>query len=119
MTIQDRVDEIVNNIENMIILHLDEEEREDALGMVEELGYQWQQANAHARAMTVCAAVMDGEKFDPARITEEELQRLEAVGGEAMIRAVSMQVYTGLVMHFLPVPEMDGDGEEDDGDANA
>lgn len=73
MTIQDRIDEIINSIENLILLHLDGEEQETVLGMVEELGFQWQQANAHARAMTVCAAVMAGEKFDPERTTEEEL----------------------------------------------
>lgn len=116
MTIQDRIDEIVNTVENMILLHLDEEEREEALGMVEELGFQWQQANAHARAMTVCAAVMAGEKFDPERTTEEELQRLEGIGSNALIQTVSMPVYAGLVQAFLPEPGPYEPDDEDDED---
>lgn len=117
MTIQDRIDEIVNTVENMILLHLDEEEREEALGMVEELGFQWQQANAHARAMTVCAAVMAGEKWAPERgTTDEEISRLENIGAEAMIHAVGMPVYSGLVQYFLPEPDAAEDEEDGEGD---
>lgn len=119
MTIQDRIDEIINSIENLILLHLDGEEQETVLGMVEELGWQWQQANAHARAMTVCAAVLAGEKWTPERgTTDDEISRLENIGTEALIHAVGMPVYSGLVQYFLPVPdtaedEEDGEGEDE------
>ena len=118
MTIQDRIDEIINSIENLILLHLDGEEQETVLGLVEELGWQWQQTNAHARTMTVCAAVMAGEKWNPEATTDEEIQRLEVVGGEAMIRAVGVNAWAGLVQYFLPKPdaaedEEDGEGEDE------
>ena len=118
MTIQDRIDEIINSIENLILLHLDGEEQETVLGMVEELGWQWQQANAHARAMTVCAAVMAGEKWNPEATTDEEIQHLEAVGGEAMIQAVGMSAWVGLVQYFLPEPDAAEEEEEEDGEGD-
>lgn len=117
MTIWDRVDEIINKIENRILLHLDREEREEVLGMVEELAHNWQQTNAHARAMTVCAAVMAGEKWVPERgTTDEEISRLENIGAEAMIHAVGMPVYSGLVQYFLPEPDTAEDEEDREGD---
>lgn len=122
MTIQDRIDEIINSIENLILLHLDGEEQETVLGMVEELGWQWQQTNAHARTMTVCAAVMAGEKWNPEATTEEEIQHLETVGGEAMIQAVGMNAWAGLVQYFLPKPDglglEDEEEEEEDGEGD-
>lgn len=121
MTIQDRVDEIIHKIETMILLHLDEEEREDALGMVEELGYQWEHTNAHARTMTVCAAIMAGEKWDPEATTDEEISHLEEVGAQALIQAVKMPAYVGLVQYFLPKPDGAGEDEEEeevDGDGD-
>lgn len=118
MTIQDRIDEIINSIENLILLHLDVEEQETVLGLVEELGWQWQQTNAHARTMTVCAAVMAGEKWNPEATTDEEIQHLETVGGEAMIRAVGVNAWVGLVQYFLPEPDAAEEEEEEDGEGD-
>ena len=116
MTIWDRVDEIINKIENRILLHLNEEEREEVLGMVEELAHNWQQTNAHARALTVCAAVLAGEKLNPEEVTAEELSFFEGQGTQALIHAVGMPVYVALIEHFTPRTDAAEDEENGEGD---
>ena len=116
MTIGDRVDEIINKIENRILLHLDGEEQEEVLGMVEELAHNWQLTNAHARALTVCAAVLAGEKWNPEKVTAEELSLLEGQGTAALLHAVGMRAYAALIEYFSPLPVAAGDEESGEGD---
>lgn len=112
-SIQDRVDETVDLVMDLLNKkNRTEEEETEAIESIKDLGHQWQQANAHGHALTVAAGIMAGETFDPDSATMEDLKRIEVAGTRAIFEAVSIAVYTGIVMAFMPRPDWADDDDD-------
>ena len=98
MNIQDKIDEAL-------------QAAKEAKSAMEELGYQWQQTNAHAKAGSIIMGMMATGEELKIPLDPEQLQRLETAGCDALFKTIPMPVYTDLIMHLLPQP---GDDEEED-----
>ena len=109
-SIQDRIDETVDLAMDMINRNsITDEQADELIVSIKDLGYQWQQANAYGRAMRVVAAIMSGAEWNPMKTSAEELKQLESIGSDAIFQAVPLPLYYMLVMQFLQKPEEDDD----------
>ena len=120
MTIQEKIDEIVRSVETAIGAGGDEskggvpalslvsdEERSEIMDGVRELGHQWQETNAHARAMLVALGLI-ARKYPTeyaVRFVREctelnqfgELKKMEDEGSTFLLRMIPLPIYAALV----------------------
>ena len=102
MTIQEKIDQVVEMVKENLREELTQEEREDILANVEDLGYQWQHTNATAKATLAVVGMTihdDSEMFDINNM--EQLHQLEAEGSMLILREVGLPMYSQISMEFL------------------
>ena len=98
MTTQDHIDKVCQMVWNALDPKMDGEKKEKVLWAVQDLGYQWQQANAHCKALCICAGMArrpEDEEFDPEN--EKQLRALEDEGSTALMKEMGLPMYAGLV----------------------
>ena len=101
MTIRDKVDEVVDMAMQIVNRYGCAQADADALvDGIREIGWQWQECNAHGHALTISAAMLAGEELDM-----DNLPEMERKGTEAVFEAVTMPVYTAIYMAHMPKPE--------------
>ena len=122
MTIQGKIDEIVLAVENALKeCPIPEGDREYILNGVKELGFQWQEANAHGRAACILMGLIDGH-YNPdlcRRFVKEcvelkqfdELQAKENAGSVYNFRMIPMPYYAALIDLLMVQAIEDGAGE--------
>ena len=90
----------------------------ETISAVHQIGYEWEESNAHCKAMSVALGlVATGEMLALKPLDPEQLKRLETAGTELLFETIPLPVYSGLVGYFLAVTRGDKwDGfDEDDG----
>ena len=122
MTIQGKIDEVVLAVEDALKeCPIPEGDREHILNGVKELGFQWQEANAHGRAACILMGLIDGH-YNPdlcRRFVKEcvelkqfdELQAKENAGSVYNFRMIPMPYYAALI-DLLMVQAIDGGAGE-------
>ena len=101
MTVQERIDEVLRMVREALDPKMNDEKKLEVLRAVEDLGYQWQNMNAHCRVLCICAGMMgrpEDEEFDPEN--EEQLQALESEGSAALMKEMGLPLYSSLVTEF-------------------
>ena len=118
MTIQEKIDEVVRETEGALKeCAIPEGDKERILNGVKELGFRWQEANAHGRAACVMMGLIDGrysEELSGRFIHEcvqfqqfDELETKETAGSYYLFRMVPMPVYAALI-DMLMVQAIEG-----------
>lgn len=106
MTIIERTEEVVRIVKEHLDPSLPESDVKFVLSSVLNLGWQWDQTNAHTRAACVIASD-EGDIFDIEENSAEELEKLEAAGSDHIIRkAGGMLKYMRLVAEFQHFDEL-------------
>lgn len=101
MTIQDRIDDVIRLVRENIA-DLPDEKKEEVLRAVQDLGYQWQSANASHKATLVTVGMLLRDKEEEFDATDEELlKKLESEGSDAVMKEATLPVYADLVASFL------------------
>ena len=101
MTIQDRIDDVIRLVRENIA-DLPDEKKEEVLGAVQDLGYQWQSANASHKATLVVVGMLLRDKEEVFDATDDELlKKLESEGSDAVMKEATLPVYADLVANFL------------------
>ena len=108
MTIQERIDEVVTAVQDALIgSAVSDQNKDTVLNGVKELGFQWQEANAYGRAMTILMGLIE-EGYSPELKTRflhecmsmglyDELQRKEVSGSYQTFRTISMPDFAALI----------------------
>ena len=108
MTIQERIDEVVTAVQDALIgSAVSDQNKDTVLNGVKELGFQWQEANAYGRAMTILMGLIE-EGYNPELKTRflhecmsmglyDELQRKEVSGSYLTFRTISMPDFAALI----------------------
>lgn len=100
MTIQQRIKEVVETVKKGC-RYIPEEEREDVLDAVKDLGHQWQSANTTGRVMSIATGLIaKGMTIDD--VAEgTDLESFESTGSEAIFKALPLPIYSALHTEIL------------------
>ena len=102
ISVQEHIDETVALVRKALRPDLPAEERDHILSAVQNLGYQWQQANAHGRAESIAVGVSRQPEDTVIDLSDESvLEKMESVGCEEIIRVFGLPGYSALVMHLV------------------
>ena len=119
MTIQEKIDEVVLAVQDALKeCPIPEHDKDWILDGVKELGFQWQEANAHGRAACILLGLIDGNY--PAHLKTQfieeclqlkqldELAQKEMTGSYYTFKTIPMPLYAGLI-DLLMVQAIEGD----------
>lgn len=118
MTIQDRIDEVVLAVEDALKeCPIPEGDKDRILNGVKDLGFQWQEANAHGRAECILLGLVAEKYTNPLKIQFineclslkqfDELQAKEKSGSAFLFGQIPMELYAALI-DLLMVQAIEG-----------
>ena len=119
MTIQDRIDEVVFQVQGVLRdAAIPDGDKERILSGVKELGFQWQSAWAHERALLILLGLI-GQNY-PGHLKQQfiqeclelnqlnELERKESAGSSMAYRTIPKEMWMDLI-DLLMVQQINGE----------
>ncbi len=101
MTVQEQIDNVVKMVKDGLKM-MPAEEREEIIRSVEDIGYQWQNANACHKASLVAVGMMLHDDQEEVDFTDEkQIASLEDEGASAIMKEITLPGYAELVGIFL------------------
>lgn len=101
MTIAERIEEVRKKVHDGLITGLPEEERQDVLDGVDELGAMWLDTCAHVRALSICAGMIKHpvNAFDTEN--REQMKQMEVEGAAMLIGVMGLEAYNMFVQYMI------------------
>ena len=119
MTIQDRIDEVVFQVQGVLLdAAIPDGDKERILSGVKELGFQWQSALAHGRALLILLGLIN--QYYPGHLKAQfiqeclelnqldELERKESAGSSMAYRTIPKEMWMDLI-DLLTVQQINGE----------
>lgn len=98
MTVQDEIDEVLALVENGLKEELPQGIKDMIINRVENLGFEWKHANAHVKALCICAGMTghaDDEEYDLE--DKDQMRKLEEEGSGILMSQVGLATYCMMV----------------------